>query len=168
MKEKTNKKLFGILNGLDILIILLILAIGAFGVYWLKSGGTDGAAVGEQKAFSYVVEGRQVLDEIANFPQEGGRVFDSSTSEYLGTIKSYRTEPFTEVNFNRVTNKYEKVPAPGYCNIYLEIEGNTQENDEDIIIEGNVVKVGDEQTVKGKGFAFRGYIVEVKEIKEGE
>ncbi len=168
MKEKTNKKVFGILNGLDILILVIIVAVAGFGVYWLKSGGTEHASMGEQTPYAYVVEGRQVLEEIANFPKEGGKVFDSSTSEYLGTIRSFRTEPFTEITFNRATNKYEKVPAPGYANIYLEIEGNTQVNDEDVIIEGNVVKVGDEQTVKGKGFAFRGYIVEVKEIEEGK
>lgn len=163
MREKKSKKLFGILNGLDLLILLVLLAAVVFGIYWTAGGGQNGGTSAETKTYTYVVEGRQVLEETANFLVEGGKVFDSSTSAYLGTVKSFWTEPFTESNFNRVTNQYEKVPAPGYCNIYLEIEGSGTETDEDITVEGTVVKVGAEQNVKGKGFAFQGYIVEVRD-----
>ncbi|MEI3523386.1 MAG: DUF4330 domain-containing protein [Anaerotignum sp.] len=65
--------------------------------------------------------------------------------------------------FNRTTNKYEMLPIPGYCNIYVEIEGSGTETDQDITVEDNVVKVGKEQNVKGKGYAFKGYIVEVRD-----
>ena len=122
-----------------------------------------GGAAAETKTYTYVVEGRQVLNETANFPEEGGKVFDSTSSAYLGTVKSCWTEPFREVNFNRTTNKYEMLPVPGYCNIYVEIEGSGTETDQDITVEGNVVKVGKEQNVKGKGYAFKGYIVEVRD-----
>ena len=94
---------------------------------------------------------------------EGSKVFDSTSSAYLGTVKSSWSEPFREVNFNRTTNKYEMLPVPGYCNIYVEIEGSGTETDQDIAVEGNVVKVGKEQNVKGKGYAFKGYIVEVRD-----
>ena len=45
----------------------------------------------------------------------------------------------------------------------MEIEGSGTETDQDITVEGNVVKVGKEQNVKGKGYAFKGYIVEVRD-----
>ena len=137
--------------------------ISAFGVYWVAGGKNGGGAAAETKTYTYVVEGRQVLNETANFPEEGGKVFDSTSSAYLGTVKSCWTEPFREVNFNRTTNKYEMLPVPGYCNIYVEIEGSGTETDQDITVEGNVVKVGKEQNVKGKGYAFKGYIVEVRD-----
>ena len=143
--------------------LLVLLAAVAFGVYWVAGGKNNGGAAAETKTYTYVVEGRQVLNETANFPVEGGKVFDSTSSAYLGTVKSCWTEPFREVNFNRTTNKYEMLPVPGYCNIYVEIEGSGTETDQDITVEGNVVKVGKEQNVKGKGYAFKGYIVEVRD-----
>lgn len=162
--EKTNsRKIFGLFNGLDILIILVLLAAVAFGVYWVAGGKNSGGTAAETKTYTYVVEGRQVLNETANFPVEGSKVFDSTSSAYLGTVKSSWSEPFREVNFNRTTNKYEMLPVPGYCNIYVEIEGSGTETDQDITVEGNVVKVGKEQNVKGKGYAFKGYIVEVRD-----
>ena len=149
MEKTKSRKIFGLFNGLDILIILVLLAAVAFGVYWVAGGKNNGGAAAETKTYTYVVEGRQV--------------FDSTSSAYLGTVKSCWTEPFREVNFNRTTNKYEMLPIPGYCNIYVEIEGSGTETDQDITVEDNVVKVGKEQNVKGKGYAFKGYIVEVRD-----
>ncbi len=162
MQENRSKKLFGILNGLDIFIILILLAAIAFGVYWIRGGGTQGGQ-SEQKTYTYVVEGRQVREEIINFPEEGGNVYDSKDGTYLGKIKSSWATPFCEISFNRVTNQYELLPQPGYSNVYVEIEGTGTETEQDIIVEGNVVKVGAEQSIKGKGFAYAGYIVEVRD-----
>ena len=90
MEKTKSRKIFGLFNGLDILIILVLLAAVAFGVYWVAGGKNNGGAAAETKTYTYVVEGRQVLNETANFPVEGGKVFDSTSSAYLGTVKSCR------------------------------------------------------------------------------
>ena len=78
-------------------------------------------------------------------------------------MKDVETEPFTETMFNRNTGKYEKVPVDGYSNIYVTIEGNGTETEKDITVEGTTVKVGMELNVKGKGYAFKGIVVEVRD-----
>lgn len=165
MKERHSRKLFGVLNALDILIILVLVCAAAFGVYWTK-GRQSTQTAAETKTYTYVVEGKAVLEETAEFPVVGQNVYNSSTSEYLGTVAEVWSEPNTETNFNRVTNTYEKVPVPGYCDIYVAITGNGTETDQDITVEGTVVKVGRELNVKGKGYAFKGYIVEVRDGEE--
>ncbi len=159
MKEKQGRK--G-LNIIDILIIIVLLCALAAGVVWIKGGGVEGAA-SEEKPFTFVAEGRKVLEETATIPVVGGKAFESSTSAYLGTVSKVWSKPNEEASFNRTTNKYEKMPVPGYCDLYIAITGNGTETEQDITIEGNVVKVGDEINVKGKGYAFEGYIVEVRE-----
>ena len=62
MREKKSKKLFGILNGLDLLILLVLLAAVVFGIYWTAGGGQNGGTSAETKTYTYVVEGRQVLE----------------------------------------------------------------------------------------------------------
>ena len=78
-------------------------------------------------------------------------------------MKDVKTEPFTETMFNRTTGKYEKVPVDGYSNIYVTIEGSGTETEKDITVEGTTVKVGMELNVKGKGYAFKGIVVEVRD-----
>lgn len=165
MKERHSRKLFGVLNALDILIILVLICAAAFGVYWTKGRQTAQTSA-ETKTYTYVVEGKAVLEETVDFPVVGQNVYNSSTSEYLGTVAEVWSEPNTETNFNRVTNTYEKVPVPGYCDIYVAITGNGTETEQDITVEGTVVKVGRELNVKGKGYAFKGYIVEVRDGEE--
>lgn len=160
---KKSRKLFGLFNVIDLLIILLIVVAGVIGVKILLGGGKVSQVETETKTYTYVVEGKEVLADIMDFPEIGANVYNSSTSAYLGTIKDVRLEPFTEVIFSRETNQYEKVPVEGFGNIYLTIEGTGTETERDITVEGTVVKVGAELNVKSKGFAFKGYIVEVRD-----
>lgn len=55
------------------------------------------------------------------------------------------------------------MPVDGYSNIYVTIEGNGTETEKDITVEGTTVKVGMELNVKGKGYAFKGIVVEVRD-----
>lgn len=158
-----SKKLFGIFNIVDIILILLVIVVGIVGAKMFL-GGNDGAdTTAETKIYSYVVMGQEVLDETGNFPVVGGNAYNSSTSTYLGVVKDVTVEPFTETMFNRATGKYEKVPVENYDNIYVTIEGNGTETEKDITVEGTTVKVGMELNVKGKGYAFKGIVVEVRD-----
>lgn len=157
-----SRKLFGIFNIVDVILILLVIAAGLIGAKMFLGGGT-GQTTAETKTYSYVVMGQEVVEETADFPVVGGNAYNSSTSAYLGIVKEVRTEPFTETMFNRTTGKYEKVPVAGYSDIYVTIEGNGTETEKDITVEGQTVKVGMELNVKGKGYAFKGIVVEVRD-----
>lgn len=157
-----NRKLFGIFNIVDMILILLIVVVAIFGAkMFLGSGGGDAAS--DTKTYSYVVMGKEVVEETADFPVVGGNAYNSSTSAYLGVVTDVQTEPFTETMFNRTTGKYEKVPVAGYSDIYVTIEGKGTETEKDITVEGETVKVGMELNVKGKGYAFKGIVVEVRD-----
>ena len=162
-EQMTRNKLFGIFNIVDILLILIVIIVGIVGGRMLLGGRGAAESGADTKTYSYVVMGEEVVAETANFPVVGGNAYESSTSTYLGTVKDVKTEPFTETMFNRTTGKYEKVPVDGYSNIYVTIEGNGTETEKDITVEGTTVKVGMELNVKGKGYAFKGIVVEVRD-----
>ena len=157
-----SKKIFGIFNIVDILLILIVIIVGIVGGRMLLGGRSAAEGGADTKTYSYVM-GEEVVAETANFPVVGGNAYESSTSTYLGTVKDVKTEPFTETMFNRTTGKYEKVPVDGYSNIYVTIEGSGTETEKDITVEGTTVKVGMELNVKGKGYAFKGIVVEVRD-----
>ena len=158
-----GKKLFGVFNIVDIILILAVIAVGIVGakMFLGGSGETDTATV--TKTYSYVVMGQEVLEETADFPVVGGNAYNSSTSAYLGTVKEVATEKFTETVYDKATSKYHKVPVEGYSNIYVTIEGPGTETEKDITVNGTTVKTGMELNVKGKGYAFKGIVVEVRD-----
>ena len=158
-----NKKLFGVFNIVDIILILLVIAAAAVGAKMFLGGGSSTETAAETKTYSYVVMGQEVLDETAEFPVVGGNAYNSSTSAYLGTVKEVATEEFTETVYDKDTSKFHKVPVEGYSNIYVTIEGPGTETEKDITVNGTTVKTGMELNVKGKGYAFKGIVVEVRD-----
>ncbi len=158
---KKNRKLFGIFNIVDIILILLIIAAGIVGIRLFTGGDKQGTE--QTKTYTYVVEGREVLDETVEAPVIGEKVFNSATSTYLGVVKEVSGEPYTEVIYSKEIGAYQKLPVEGYSNMQLTIEGNGEETEKDITIEGTTVKVGMELYVKGKGYAFKGFVVEVRD-----
>ena len=158
-----SKKLFGVFNIVDIILILAVIAVAAVGAKMFLGGGSSTDTAAETKTYSYVVMGQEVLDETADFPVVGGNAYNSSTSAYLGTVKEVATEEFTETVYDKDTSKFHKVPVEGYSNIYVTIEGPGTETEKDITVNGTTVKTGMELNVKGKGYAFKGIVVEVRD-----
>ena len=158
-----SKKVFGVFNIVDIILILLVIAVAAVGAKMFLGGGSSNDAAAETKTYSYVVMGQEVLDETADFPVVGGNAYNSSTSAYLGVVKEVATEPFTETVYDKDTSKFHKIPVEGYSNIYVTIEGSGTETEKDITVNGTTVKTGMELNVKGKGYAFKGIVVEVRD-----
>ncbi|MDD4843703.1 MAG: DUF4330 domain-containing protein [Anaerotignum sp.] len=158
---KKSRKLFGIFNIVDVILIFLVIVAGVIG-FKLFQGGGQGEATAT-KTYSYVVEGRNVLNETAEVPVVGEKVFNSSTSQYLGVVKEVTSEPYNEVIYSKEIGVYQKLPVDGYCDMFLTIEGNGTETEKDITVEGITPKVGLELNVKGKGYAFQGIVVEVRD-----
>ena len=158
-----SRKLFGVFNIVDIILILVVIAVAAVGAKMFLGGGSSAETAAETKIYSYVVMGQEVLDETAEFPVVGGNAYNSSTSAYLGTVKEVATEEFTETVYDKETSKFHKIPVEGYSNIYVTIEGPGSETEKDITVNGTTVKTGMELNVKGKGYAFKGVVVEVRD-----
>jgi hypothetical protein len=158
-----SRKLFGVFNIVDIILILVVIAVAAVGAKMFLGGGSSTEKAAETKTYSYVVMGQEVLDETAEFPVVGGNAYNSSTSAYLGTVKEVATEEFTETVYDKETSKFHKIPVEGYSDIYVTIEGPGSETEKDITVNGTTVKTGMELNVKGKGYAFKGVVVEVRD-----
>ncbi|WMI81528.1 DUF4330 domain-containing protein [Anaerotignum sp. MB30-C6] len=156
-----NRKLFGIFNIVDIILILMVIVAGFIGFKLFVGGGQEGTTA--MKTYTYVVQGREVLNETVDVPIAGEKVFNSSTSDYLGVVKEVSSEPYNEIIFSKEIGEYQKLPVEGYSDMLLTIEGNGTETEKDITVEGTTVKVGLELNVKGKGYAFKGIVVEVRD-----
>jgi len=152
---KIGKKL----NIADIVIIIIVIVIIAAGVNFLGGRSTS---PGDSQVIKFGIEGKEVLEDAAYAPKVGDKIFNSDTSAYVGVITSVSVEPFTEAVFNPQRSMYELVVVPERYNVVIYAEGNGYHNEENCVVEGETLKVGQLYNIKGKGFAFEGYIILVE------
>lgn len=152
------------LNILDIFIIAIVLLIVIVMLVVFKGSGDTSKA--ETKKISYTVMAENVSGDIQSLITVGENIYNSSNYDYLGVLKSARIESQMGYNYNIVTGKYDKYEVPDkYC-VYLEIEGNGLETDTNITVEGTEIKVGKFINVKGKGYAFGSYVVDISVLED--
>ncbi len=151
-------------NILDIFIVAIIL-LSAVVVLVVFKGSSD-TNEAETKKVSYTVMAENVSGDVQGLITVGEKIYNSSNYDYLGVLKSVKIESQMGYNYNIVTGKYDKYEVPDkYC-VYLEIEGNGLETDTNITVEGTEIKVGKFINVKGKGYAFGSYIVDISLLKD--
>lgn len=153
-----HKRLFGIFNSVDIVIILLVIVM-AIGGYLFLRGRSAAETAGGVKTIQYTVEGQNIVSSAAAYPKVGDKAYNSSTSAYLGIVKDIRVEDQMKVDYNPQKGAYDKHAVTGFKTVYITIEGEGYDNDQNVVVNDNVVKVGQELNVKGKGYAMGGYIV---------
>ena len=86
-----NGKLFGKISVIDLLVLVLVVVL-AFGVYLRFSGNsTTQFVTGE--TYQRVVRVENVRTYTIAALAKGGKVYDASTKEYIGTITDVTSEP---------------------------------------------------------------------------
>lgn len=140
-------KLFGVINFIDFLCILLVVAIALF----LTTRNKKATIVDAEKVVTVKFFGEDVANYISEVVKVGDRLEDESKNLFLGTIKQVNISDSVvysiDQNGNSVKSKKEGYNA---IEVIAELKAQTFENG--IIIEGNKYGVGHSLTVRaGKG-----------------
>ena len=161
-KKNKNNKLFGLFNIVDLLIIVIVIAVLLVGVKIIRGNSQNSALVSEQnKEIKYVVNSQNQNIEAVKYVKVGDKVYNSVDSRYVGVVAAVDyTEQITP-KFNPNTGVYEEYKIPNKYSINITIKGNGIESDENVIVEGSNIKIGSQLNVKGKGYVFVGYIVDI-------
>jgi ABC-type transporter Mla subunit MlaD len=159
VKIVRDGRLFGALNLLDIIIILAVAAAG-FVAWRYVSGGALG---GERGPIHFTVELNDVTDEFIGKIRVGDDIKDSVKGYYLGKVSDVRPEEYVLNNWDSRTEAYVKSVVPGRKTVRVEIAADGVMNERAIYAGEIAVKIGRETSIKGKGYAGTGYIVELRE-----
>lgn len=146
-------------NVVDIIIIVIIIcAIGVAGKI-LKNNSAGNEALNETVCFEFLAT--EVRYEGADKVSVGDKVYNSTSSTYLGLVKESYVSPYFEAVFDPSKGEYVDVELENKCNVDIIVECNGYETDTGVFFEGQELKAGQEFFLKGKGYAFEGYIVDV-------
>lgn len=139
-------RLFGLLNIVDLLVIILILAIVAVGV---KRFGTK-AAVGEAATKKGIItaEVKDVRDATANNIKAGDKIFDYDKGTYLGKIVTVEVEPYKDKT--EYQGKFYNSEVPGKYRVIMTIDADVKETEDFYQVGTEQIRIGAEMRIKNK------------------
>lgn len=156
--ERSVKRRFNIV---DIIIIVIIICAIAVGVRVFRRFSSDASKGTQTIYFEFL--GKEVRYEGANKVKVGDKVYNSTNSTYIGVVDRVDVSPYFETVFNPVTGENAQVEIDHKCDVDITVKSDGYVTDEGFFPEGQNLRVGQEFFLKGKGYAFEGYIVGVSE-----
>ncbi|MCL2415927.1 MAG: DUF4330 domain-containing protein [Defluviitaleaceae bacterium] len=146
---KLNK--FNIVDGVIVLAFLAVLAAGAF--FLTRGGGGDEVMV------FFDVEFQQMEQSFIELVEEGDEIRDAVRNYFLGHVYDVRIEPSVVLVFDSIEGRFMQTVTPERYDIFITVSGRGTESNEAIYVEGQIVRVGREMSITGKGYANTGFIV---------
>jgi hypothetical protein len=163
MKLWEKGKLFGLLNIIDIIVILLVVAavvgVGAKTSVLRKMTAKSTVSLVRTQVFI-----DDILPESAAVPQVGDIVRELSSGEELGVVKDVKVEDHVEKASDAQGN-WHMNPVPGRKSVILTLEGDLAAYNNQFRVGTMNVKVGSKITIDGDFYQFDGAIIEVEVIK---
>lgn len=131
-------------NIIDVLIILLVLAVG-FGAYFLffRSDAAMDENVGDEKVkVRYVLQVSELPAEYKDNIKAGEPVIDCATHISAGDIVAVGSEDFVYVGHDKTTGEQKLTTVKDYVNLYITVEGEASLFKEMYVINNTSVYVG--------------------------
>lgn len=145
-------RLFGVLNLIDLLIIMFAAVVAAVVMMFLSANSTINKAQTENKI---TIEVRAVDKNLCDAIEVDKKIYDRVQNKSLGTLVDVRVQPAVEYNISRETGEHVKSSVPDKYNVELDINAVSSED----------LYVGKMMSVETKDFTAAGYIIK-KETKE--
>lgn len=152
-------RLFGKINIIDLLIVLLVIAI-AGGIYLVFFSGSDKQAAETSKVV-YDFEITNVNKDFVDAINPGDPIRDSTRGNELGTVVSKESRKATMLNEDLINGRYIIADVPNAYDVVITIEADADITPANIIVGGAEIKVGKKFFIKGKGYANQGFVTKI-------
>ena len=144
---------------IDTLIVVVLIAGAAVGVKVLGSG----AAATEKSKVEVVVMASSKDKGFAEAVRIGEKATLSLTEKDGGIVTEVKAEPTVSMTFDSINGTYQNVSNEEKEDVYIYVEADCDVSDKYIKTGGTVIRVGEKISVRGKGYATEGYVVEIHE-----
>jgi len=167
MKIIENKKLFGKINIVDILLVVIILAGGLIAYNKVFKNDSNVAIGAKYYTTTLKMRVESVSPELMKFLETGVDVYDNETNQFIGKLVGFESGDCYMNATDYSGDRYVSSLVPEKINIYLIVEIQVAERAGDLINSSNYFsKVGKYINVRAGKFAGGGYIIEIKDIPE--
>jgi len=155
-------KILNKFNIVDVVLMLLVAVVIIGGIWFLTrdSGG-------EARYVYFTVEMRSMEEHFAEIPEIGGVVRCAIRNHFLGYVYDVRVEPFYIISFNPLEGIFFRDTVPERYDVFITVRGNGTETDLAIHSEGELIRIGREMSIGGRGFAHTGFVVYLRTEPRG-
>lgn len=150
-------KLFGKINIIDLLVLIIVVGLIAFGAKRMGSGKVSQSETKEALVTYEIAEIRQLsVDQI----KVGDPLYHYDKGTYIGTIESVESEPYRDVlEYN---GRWVEAEVPKKFVAKVVVKANIEETDQYYLVGGEQTRVGIQFRLKNKNFAAFGTVLDVK------
>ncbi len=147
-------------NGMDLFIILVVVAVVAAGAYLLFGREGGGNVMYSQNVLVRTVIELDVEDkEFADLIKVGDTVAIGEKEKMMTTVESVEALPAAANGYDIVGGRVIRAEIPDKYDVQITLVGDGVETDKDVQISGTAIRVGEKAVVSSKNFAGEGYVV---------
>ncbi|MCR4718506.1 MAG: DUF4330 domain-containing protein [Firmicutes bacterium] len=150
-------------TAIDLLIVIFLVLVIAFGFLKMKSIISDG---GQTQKVRFCVLATNVDEGMQDIISVGDEVSISLKEKAYATVTNVTETQHFEDSFSANLGRYVSQSVIGKSDVLVELEcmANVSDNE---ILNGNVpIRVGEESYIHGKGYSLHGYIVIAEETED--
>lgn len=146
-------RLFGLINIVDLCIILFVIALagGAYG--FLNNNITKSTPT---QTYNVTLELKQVEEDFTKTIIPGKTVFDKIQNKPFGTLKDVRIIPAQEYNVSLTDGTVTKAEVPQRYNAELDME----------LVTDTEIFVGKNLSIATKDFTGAGYVIKMEKVEK--
>lgn len=164
-----DKPKFNLMDGLIILLIVMVAAVGVFLLRGMGSG--EGTAVVDVQSTTAEFKiqltkvDKSLCDKFTAAMESGESVWIGEKERFEGKITVAEAAPATKITTNTHTGKTQLAQDPSLYDLNLTIQAAAVESSSSISASGTAIRVGTEAAIRGKGFAGYGFIIDLKTVE---
>lgn len=159
-------KLFGKVNILDILIVLVVLLFIGFGAIKLFSGVLGGTGSSNTIEVLYTIEVTKKDADFFESIKEGDVVFKKNTKEIGGEVVSCEIKPAKYTTANLTKPSYEITEAENKFDGFITVKATADVTYPDMLVGGDEIKIGKRYDLRTENTVLNGYITSMEYDKE--
>lgn len=151
-------------NSIDLIIILVVAAIIAVGVYMVmpKGGSSDSADSGDKNVKAIIeIEFMKKDEYLTELPKVGDSVTIGVKEKMPAVVTKVEARPAEEVSYDLNVGSASWQEIPNKYDIYVTMEADAVETKNQININGSPIRIGDSDAVRAKGWAGHGFVTKL-------
>ena len=146
-------KLFGIVNIIDLCIVLFVAVVAAVVVMFFSANTSTESQVTQKRI---MIEVTAIEKDLCDAMVKDRKIFDKIQNKALGTLVDVKVEPSVEYNLSKDTGEHIESEVPNRYDAQLVINVSSDEE----------LYVGKRMSVITKDFSAAGYIIELEKISQ--
>ena len=145
-------KLFGIINIVDLFIIIFLIVAGGFAYFYSNTIIREDIANQTNKTYDVVLEIRGVDEEICKAMEKNKAVFDKIENVPFGTLVDFEYYPSEEYSISEIDASVKKVTIPDSYDAKITMKIKTGED----------IYIGKQLSIMTKDFTASGHVIGIE------